>query len=47
MMREVNPKLIDNPNLEIIAEKISEYAIKDNKSRVKNTVNAIIKNLFN
>lgn len=46
MMREINPELLDNPNSEIIAEKISKYRLKDNTPRVKRIVDTIIKNLF-
>ena len=46
MMREINPKMIDNPNLEVIAKKISEYHKEDNSPRVKRVVNSILQNLF-
>ncbi|MNK36075.1 hypothetical protein D3C87_546160 [compost metagenome] len=46
MMRKINPKIIENPNLEIIAKKITEYQLKDNSPRVKRVVKSILKSLF-
>lgn len=47
MMQEINPKIIDHPKHEIIAEKVQEYKTKDPSPRVKRIVNNIIENLFN
>ncbi len=45
-MRELNPKLIETPKSEIIANKIVTYSKIDHAPRVKNKVNQIIMNLF-
>lgn len=45
-MRELNPKLNDNPKLEKIANGLKDYLKKDNVPRTKNVVNRIINNIF-
>ncbi|MEC3876628.1 hypothetical protein [Chryseobacterium salviniae] len=47
IMREIDPKIIDHPKYEIIAEKVQEYKIKDPSPRVKRIVDKIMENLFN
>lgn len=46
LLREINPRILDRPNLEVIARKILDYKAKDNSPRVKKTVETILKNLF-
>ncbi|MEM9078700.1 MAG: hypothetical protein AAGC43_16790 [Bacteroidota bacterium] len=45
-MRELNPKLIDNPKLDIVANGLQEYLKKDSVPRTKNTIGVIINNIF-
>lgn len=45
-MRQIQPKLIDNPKPEIVAAKLQEYLQTDNTHRTKKTINKIIENLF-
>lgn len=45
-LRQLNPKLIDNPRPEIIANRLREYLTVDNVPRTKNAVKAIIENIF-
>jgi hypothetical protein len=45
-MRQIQPKLIDNPKPEIIANRLQEYLLTDNVYRTKSTVNKIIDNIF-
>ena len=45
-IRELNPKLKNSVNLEIIAQELNEYAKKDNKPRVRNKVKKIIENIY-
>lgn len=45
-MRQIQPKLIDNPQPEIVAARLQEYLRTDSVPRVKNAVHKIIENLF-
>jgi hypothetical protein len=45
-MRQIQPKLIENPKPEIIANRLQEYLLTDNVYRTKSTVNKIIDNIF-
>ncbi len=45
-MREINPKLMDNPKLDTVANGLQEYLKKDSVPRTKNTVEVIIDNIF-
>lgn len=45
-MRELNPRLIDNPKLDSIANGLQEYLKKDSVPRNKNAVEIIIDNIF-
>lgn len=46
LMRELNPRLIDNPKLEKIANRLQDYLKKDSVPRTKNAINLIIANIF-
>ncbi len=46
IMREVNPKLIDNPKLDIVANRLQEYLKVDSVPRTKDSVSRIINNVF-
>ena len=45
-MRQIQPKLIDNPKPEIVATRLQEYLSIDNVPRTKTTIKRIIKNIF-
>jgi hypothetical protein len=45
-MRELNPKLTDNPKLDKIANGLKDYLKKDSVPRTKNVVNQIINDIF-
>lgn len=45
-MRQIQPKLIDNPRPEIVAARLQEYLRTDSVPRAKNAVHKIIENLF-
>jgi len=45
-LRELNPRLVDNPRPEIIANRLRDYLIVDGVPRTKNAVEAIIENIF-
>ncbi|WP_158850991.1 hypothetical protein [Algibacter sp. L1A34] len=45
-MRELNPKLTDNPKLDKIANGLKDYLKKDGVPRTKNVVNRIINDIF-
>ncbi len=45
-MRELNPKLTDNPKLDRIANGLKDYLKKDSVPRTKNVVNRIINDIF-
>ena len=45
-MRELNPKLTDNPKLDKIANGLKDYLKKDSVPRTKNLVNRIINDIF-
>lgn len=45
-MRQIQPKLIDNPKPEVVALRLHEHLQTDNTHRTKTTINKIIKNLF-
>ena len=45
-MRQIQPKLMDNPNPEIVVVKLQEQLQIDNTHRTKTTINKIIENLF-
>ena len=45
-MRQIQPKLIDNPKPETVAVRLQEYLHTDNTHRTKTTINKIIENLF-
>lgn len=46
LMRQIKPKLIDNPKPEIIAQSLSDYLLHDNVPRTRNMINVIIKYIF-
>jgi hypothetical protein len=46
-MRQIKPKLIDNPKPEIIANRLQEYLLQDNVHRTKSAIIKIIDNIFN
>ncbi len=45
-MRQIQPKLIDNPKPEIIARRLQDYLIVDSVPRTKSSVQRIINNIF-
>ncbi len=45
-MRQIQPKLTDNPKSEIVARELQEYLLIDNSHRIKTTINKIIENIF-
>jgi len=45
-LRQLNPRLIDNPRPEIIANRLREYLTVDSVPRTKNAVETIIDNVF-
>ncbi|MFC7445275.1 hypothetical protein [Mesoflavibacter profundi] len=45
-MREINPKLMDKPKLDRIANGLKKYLETDSVPRTKNTVNRIINDIF-
>ncbi len=45
-MRQIQPKLIDNPKVEVIANRLQEYLLKDNAHRTRSAINKIIDNIF-
>jgi hypothetical protein len=45
-MRELNPRLVNSPNSEIIVNRLREYLSRDSVPRTKNSVNRIIENVF-
>ena len=45
-LRQLNPRLIDNPRPDIIANRLSEYLLIDSVPRTKNAVKTIIDNVF-
>jgi len=45
-LRQLNPRLIDNPKPEIIANRLREYLAIDSVPRTKNVVETIIENVF-
>jgi hypothetical protein len=45
-MRQIQPKLIDNPKPEIVAKRLQEYLLTDNDHRTKSTISKIIENIF-
>ena len=45
-MRQIQPKLIDNPKPEIVAVRLQEHLQTDNIHRTKKTMNKILENLF-
>jgi hypothetical protein len=45
-MRQLQPKLIDNPRPEIIANRLREYLLVDSVPRTKNAIDKIIYNVF-
>lgn len=45
-MRQIQPKLIDNPKPEIVALRLEEHLETDNTNRTRTTINKIIENLF-
>ena len=45
-LRQLNPRLIDNPRPEIIANRLREYLTVDNVPRTKNAVETIVDNVF-
>jgi hypothetical protein len=46
MMRQIQPKLIDDPKPEIVAKRLREYLLTDSVPRTKNSIHTIIKNIF-
>jgi hypothetical protein len=45
-LRELNPRLIDNPRPEIVANRLRDYLTIDGVPRTKNAVEGIIENIF-
>ena len=45
-MRQIQPKLVDNPKPEIIAKQLQEYLLTDNVPRTKTAIHKIIENIF-
>jgi len=45
-LRQLNPRLTDNPKPEIIANRLREYLTIDSVARTKNAVETIIENVF-
>ncbi len=45
-MRQIQPKLLDNPKPEIVAARLQEYLQTDTAHRTKTIINKIIENLF-
>jgi len=45
-LRQLQPKLIDNPRPEILANRLREYLIVDSVPRTKNAIDKIIDNVF-
>jgi hypothetical protein len=45
-MRQIQPKFVDNPKPEIIANRLQEYLLTDNAHRVKTIIDKIIDNIF-
>ena len=45
-MRELNPRLMDNPKLDKIANGLQDYLKKDSVARTKNAARLIIDNIF-
>ena len=45
-LRQLNPKLIDNPRPQVIANRLREYLLLDNVPRTKNAIESIIDNIF-
>lgn len=45
-LRQLNPRLVDNPRPEIIANRLREYLLVDSVPRIKNAAEAIIENIF-
>ena len=45
-MRQIQPKLVDNPKPEVIANRLQEYLLIDNVHRVKTIIDKIIDNIF-
>ena len=45
-MRQIQPKLIDNPKPEIVAVRLQEHLQTENTHRTKTTINKIVENLF-
>ena len=45
-MRQIQPKLTDNPRPEIVAARLKEYLKADSVPRTKNAVRKIIENIF-
>jgi hypothetical protein len=46
-MRQIQPKLIDNPRPEIVANRLHEYLKTDSVPRTKTTIQKIVDNIFN
>jgi len=45
-MRQIQPKLIDEPKPDTVAKKLQEYLLTDNVLRIKSTIQKIIENIF-
>ncbi len=45
-MRQIQPKLIDNPKPEIVAVRLQEHLQTDNTHRTNTTIKKIVENLF-
>jgi hypothetical protein len=43
---QLNPRLIDNPRPEIIANRLHEYLLVDSFPRIKNAVETVVENVF-
>jgi hypothetical protein len=45
-LRQIQPKLIDNPRPDIVANRLQEYLKMDSVPRTKSTIQKIIENIF-
>lgn len=46
LLRQLNPRLIDNPKPDIVANRLQQYLLMDNVPRTRNSVDRIINNIF-
>jgi len=46
LLRKLNPRLIDNPRPDIVANRLQKYLLTDNVHRTRTSVDSIINNIF-